>query len=232
MKKILILFFLMFFMIPLSSCNNLHKYKNEVSYFEFMEKFKEELQDSIIRKNMNFDFTYTMEAIEKYKDDDSVNINSILQHDNALSFAKWKDITNDVEQYIYVYEKDEIVTIYNADKDLNNIQQNGTNYSFEYYIKYNVTKVFNYNFLPDDYKCYIDYKDNLIIYTFIYNKENVGTETIQYCFSDELVSKMTVIENLEKNLIEGQLTYKKEFHEFKLIDNDLYKDYAKIFNIS
>ena len=132
----------------------------------------------------------------------------------------------------YVYEKDEIVTIYNADKDLNNIQQNGTNYSFEYYIKYNVTKVFNYNFLPDDYKCYIDYKDNLIIYTFIYNKENVGTETIQYCFSDELVSKMTVIENLEKNLIEGQLTYKKEFHEFKLIDNDLYRDYAKIFNIS
>ena len=132
---------------------------------------------------MNFDFTYTMEAIEKYKDDDSVNINSVLQHDNALSFAKWKDITNDVEQYIYVYEKDEIVTIYNADKDLNNIQQNGTNYSFEYYIKYNVTKVFNYNFLPDDYKCYIDYKDNLIIYTFIYNKENVGTETIQYCFT-------------------------------------------------
>ena len=72
----------------------------------------------------------------------------------------------------------------------------------------------------------------MIIYTFIYNKENVGTETIQYCFSDELVSKMTVIENLEKNLIEGQLTYKKEFHEFKLIDNDLYRDYAKIFNIS
>ena len=232
MKKILITLLLMVFLIPLTSCNNLYKYKNEVTYFEFLEEFKEELKDSIIKKNMNFDFTYKMNAIEKYKNDDSVKIESVLQHDNAISFAKWKDITNDVEEYIYIYEKDEIVTIYNTDKNFNDIQQNGTNYSFEYYIKYNVTKVFNYSFLPDDYKCYIDYKNDLTIFTFVYDRLDIGTETIQYCFSDDLVSKLTIIENITKDLNDGDLTYKEEYHEFKLIDNDLYKEYSKIFYIS
>ena len=67
MKKVKILLLLALCIIPLCSCNNLYKYKNEVTYFEFMEQFKEEVKDSIIRKNMNFDFTYKMEAIEKYK---------------------------------------------------------------------------------------------------------------------------------------------------------------------
>lgn len=232
MKRFVLLLFLLLLIVPLSSCGYLYDYKNEVSYFEFLEKFKEELKSSIIKKNMNFDFTYTMEAIEKYKKEDNVEITSILQHDNAISFAKWKDVTNEVEEYIYIYEKDEIVTIYNTDKEFSNVESSGTNYSFEYYIKYNITSVFNYNFLPDDYTCYIDKKDDLTIFTYIYDHTNGKKQTIQYCFSDDLVSKLTITENDSDNLSTGELYYKEEYHEFKLVNNDLYKEYSKIFNIS
>ena len=226
MKKGFIIFLNILLIFLISSCDKLVKYENEVTYVEFIEVFKEDIRKSIITDNMNFDFIYSMESIEKYHNDENVKINSTIEHDKTVKLARWIDITNDVEEYIYIQEIEDIVTIYNTNKDLTNIESAGTNYNFEYYMKYNVIKAFNYNFIPDDYKCYIDHNDDLNIYTFIYTKDTY-TETFQYVISNNLVSKL-IIKEIDKDFNDGELKYKKEYHEFKLKDVDLYKDYLKI----
>lgn len=132
MKKGFIIFLNILLIFLISSCDKLVKYENEVTYVEFMEAFKEDIRKSIITDNMNFDFIYSMESIEKYHNDENVKINSTIEHDKTVKLARWIDITNDVEEYIYIQEIEDIVTIYNTDKDLTNIESAGTNYNFEY----------------------------------------------------------------------------------------------------
>ena len=84
MKKGFIIFLNILLIFLISSCDKLVKYENEVTYVEFIEVFKEDIRKSIITDNMNFDFIYSMESIEKYHNDENVKINSTIEHDKTV----------------------------------------------------------------------------------------------------------------------------------------------------
>lgn len=221
-KRIFISMLILILSLSLCSCEKVNKYKNEVEYTEFMSSFKELIHHSIITKDLDFDFAYTLKGHEKY-DDEEIKTESYIKHDQELGFTKWETFEKEKDTLMYIKEDERSIIFYEVSEN-NNIKSSEASIVFEKYVKINVLNSFNYNFIPVEYTCYHDNKKDKDVFTIIYKNEKY-TKTIQYLISDTIVSK-TIIEKYKEN--SNGLKYKYLSYEFKINEVDLIKEHTEL----
>ena len=226
MKKYIVIFYSLVFILLISSCNGVsfNKYKNQVDGVYFYHTFQEIYQDSILSKYNDEDFYYTCEEteyIQAYTSNGDLvkktNVTSTeLSHDIDDLILKEKELTSckennkltsDIIEMLYYFNSSEN-RYYSLKKD--NKPELSSELLFEtliYKVKDNfsimVISLFSqYGF--DEY--YVDFKT----FTIIDNGEDSSCKA-QIIFEDDSIIFVSVIKNIYSNK-----EFKETICEFEL----------------
>ena len=223
-KYILLIVTTLFFVCSLTSCGKLQKYKNKVSYTEFIESFQQTMDETFIENAITSDFVYKHEYIIKKVTGKEEKTNYTLEYDNDIYCVKHETSgkrnsvicglsTLGISMNIYSLEDNEFTEMTSLSYTL-----------IDFLNDYSLNSI-RINEIQSKGDFYIDGSDTKRIFTYIYNLTEFQINTLQIVVSQDYITKYTNAEFTDSN---SKNEYIRNFYEIKQKETNLEKYYKMI----